>query len=78
MTVGLTFQTASIAACWLAIGILERKRSVPAFEGRSEFLLEGTDFEFHSPRARILVREMPEGLCDCVGLEKVCVLQARF
>jgi len=49
-----------------------------AFQRRSEFLLERTDFEFHGPRARILVREMPVGLCDCFGLEKVAVLQARL
>ena len=46
--------------------------------GRSEFLLERADFEFHRPRTRILVREMPVGLCDCVGLEKVTVLQTRL
>jgi hypothetical protein len=43
---------------------------------RSEFFLEGTDFELNSPCARILVREMPAGLCDRVGLEKVAVFQA--
>jgi hypothetical protein len=43
---------------------------------RSEFFVEGTDFEFHSPCARILVREMPVGLCDRLGLEKVAVFQA--
>src|ERR1700733_8036968 len=42
----------------------------------SEFLFEGTDFEFHCPCARILVREMPVGLGDRVGLEKVAVFQA--
>src|SRR5260370_33124756 len=46
--------------------------------GRSEFFIERADFEFHRPRTRILVREMPVGLCDCVGLEKVAVLQTRL
>src|ERR1700730_8121183 len=44
----------------------------------SEFFLERAEFEFHRPRTRILVREMPVGLCDCVGLEKVAVLQTRL
>lgn len=46
--------------------------------GDQNFSLERADFEFHRPRARILVREMPVGLCHCVGLEKVAVLQARL
>src|ERR1700678_426096 len=45
---------------------------------RSESFLEGADFEFHRPRARILVREMPVGLCDRLGFEKVAVFQARL
>src|SRR5262249_16846000 len=46
--------------------------------GPSEFLLEGTDLEFHGPRARILMRQMPVGLGDRLGLEKVALCQARL
>ena len=61
-------------------GILEFREvadlKMPVSE--SEFLLEGTDFEFHCPRARILVREMPVGLRDRLGFEKIAVFQARL
>ena len=47
-------------------------------KARSEFLLERADFEFHRPCTRILVYEMPVGLCNRLGLEKVAVLQTRL
>src|SRR5579862_4402962 len=50
----------------------------PIASTRSEFLLERTDFEFHRPRARILMRKMPVGLRDRLGLKKVAVAQARL
>src|SRR5580658_1662032 len=48
------------------------------YSRRSEFLFERTHFEFHRPSARILVCQMPVGLCDRLGLEKVAVVQGRL
>src|SRR5579872_7359755 len=43
---------------------------------RSELLLERTDFEFHRPSTRILMRQMPVRLRNRFRLEKVAVAQA--
>src|SRR5262245_12575067 len=43
----------------------------------SEFFFEGLDVQFVCPCAAILVRQIPERVCDCRRLQEVFILRCR-
>src|SRR5712671_1298977 len=57
---------------------MPRCSSLRCSTAASKIFFKRTQFQLHRPRSFILMREVPVGLRDCVGLEKVTVLPTRL